>query len=269
MRIHSLDDLKTGSVYRLSRSDSIFPLHVEILRIEISEEANYIIVYNLFSRKEEKYIYSNDGTFSSHEKTDLSKKLESPVEYNWSKGRIQLNAIKTFSGKIITVLLISIMVLTINPGFSMKCRYSSLQYYDFLESDLTIPGLYKVVTTRLSYRYDTDEEWLYPETAWNSSYGDCEEYAVLFAMWCRHNSIECHIIALNDPKRANGHAVAFARSEGWWFMLDGTRAIERSGFRRLNVPGLKEAIKLYSTRSAVEYDIPRYNGDKRVIATYW
>jgi predicted transglutaminase-like cysteine proteinase len=87
-------------------------------------------------------------------------------------------------------------------------------------------------------QYGEEDVWSSPLATFDRGAGDCEDYAIAKYLALRHAGIaasDLRIVILHDALRHEDHAVAAARLDGHWLMLDNQRMamIEDSATRNL------------------------------------
>jgi predicted transglutaminase-like cysteine proteinase len=75
-------------------------------------------------------------------------------------------------------------------------------------------------------QYGADDVWSSPLVTFGNGAGDCEDYAIAKFVALRHAGIspdDLRIVIMHDTMRGEDHAVAAARLDGHWLMLDNRR----------------------------------------------
>lgn len=75
-------------------------------------------------------------------------------------------------------------------------------------------------------QYGQDDVWSSPLATFASGAGDCEDYAIAKFVALRLAGVpanDLRIVVVRDTMRGEGHAVAAARLDGHWLMLDNRR----------------------------------------------
>ena len=75
-------------------------------------------------------------------------------------------------------------------------------------------------------QYGAEDVWSSPLVTFGNGAGDCEDYAIAKFMALRHAGIspdDLRIVIKHDTMRGEDHAVAAARLDGHWLMLDNRR----------------------------------------------
>jgi predicted transglutaminase-like cysteine proteinase len=75
-------------------------------------------------------------------------------------------------------------------------------------------------------QYGTDDVWSSPLVTFGNGAGDCEDYAIAKFAALRHAGIspdDLRIVIMHDIIRGEDHAVAAAKLDGHWLMLDNRR----------------------------------------------
>jgi predicted transglutaminase-like cysteine proteinase len=85
-------------------------------------------------------------------------------------------------------------------------------------------------------QYGAIDVWSSPLVTFTNGAGDCEDYAIAKFVALRHAGIaadDLRIIVMRDTLRGEDHAVAAARLDGHWLMLDNRRMamVEDAGVR--------------------------------------
>jgi predicted transglutaminase-like cysteine proteinase len=75
-------------------------------------------------------------------------------------------------------------------------------------------------------QYGAEDVWSSPLVTFGNGAGDCEDYAIAKFMALRHAGIspdDLRIVIMHDTMRGEDHAVAAAKLDGHWLMLDNRR----------------------------------------------
>src|SRR6267378_3638920 len=75
-------------------------------------------------------------------------------------------------------------------------------------------------------QYGAEDVWSSPLVTFASGAGDCEDYAIAKFVALRHAGIspdDLRIVIMHDTMRGEDHAVAAAKLDGHWLMLDNRR----------------------------------------------
>jgi predicted transglutaminase-like cysteine proteinase len=75
-------------------------------------------------------------------------------------------------------------------------------------------------------QYGAEDVWSSPLVTFGNGAGDCEDYAIAKFTALRHAGIspdDLRIVIMHDTMRGEDHAVAAARLDGHWLMLDNRR----------------------------------------------
>jgi predicted transglutaminase-like cysteine proteinase len=173
--------------------------------------------------------------------------------------------VKKHITKVLSIILILIFLFSYIPFEHFFPMYS---YQTFLSKKFTFNELFYAVFARINYRSDFDDFWNTPLTAWNTKNGDCEEFASITSDWLSHHGIENYLTGLSIKGSFMGHAVVFIKYENGYYIIDPTRALEKSGVKKLDkASNLKEAVLLYSDLPAYIFKVPAFDGEKKIIKT--
>lgn len=259
---------KIGDVISFSIDNSYPQLKGEIRNIYIWKEKTFIKIYTFFDRKDRLYILSDDGNFilPKRKRKALSDKNE-PILYDLHDNYEDNIGLKIFIMRVIAVVIILVFLFAdILINVRMPFLYGNLNYRDFLNKSYSVSKTFNIVKSRILYRYDMKEKWSLPEDAWYKRFGDCEEYAAIFAEYLTVKNIENYIVGLNIKNSRIGHAVVFFKKNNTYTIADLTGAVETAGLKEIpNARNLRDAIKYYSTLPVSVYDIPKFNGDKNIL----
>jgi hypothetical protein len=263
-------DYKIGDIVTFNQKNSLMHITGEITDYFFVKNKIYLKIYSFFKRKEEYYILINDNEVVLSRKYNRRNNHDAIVYKSLFYKKILNNDIKNSIYKILAILIVLSFLIPFYPAVSKFLFQPKISYEEFVNYDLSIYDLYKIITNRIYYKYDTGEFWETPKTAWNKSYGDCEEFASICSDYLTKHKIENYLIGLNIKNSNTGHAVVFAKIKNIYYMIDLTMAVEKQGIKRLDkIPSLKEAISIYSTLPVIVYKIPAFDGDKKQIETIY
>jgi len=258
-------DYNIGDIVTFKKKKSFFNITGEIKGIVILNGKTYLKIYSFYNRKEEIYI------LTKHSELILIKKMVEPLDYEKrnevNDNKFSYEILNKFAVKIFAVLIIISLVIPYTPKFVTNLFVPRLSYTDFISKNISIYEVYKIITDRMAYRYDRDEFWETPKTAWVKKFGDCEEFASICSDYLTKHKIENYLVGLNIKNSNIGHAVVFAKINNFYYMLDLTRAVELDGIKRLDkTKDLREAVLKYSTLPVTIYKIPDKDGKKEVLS---
>ncbi len=256
-----------------SKNFSFINIKGEVKDFYFKKNRFFLKVYSYYKREEITFILSKDLKLIDTSKLKKRKKtnLESSYYYyNYSKsGPIEKNN-RNLSFKAFALIIAVIFLLTTIPDFKLSFVSTSYEYNEFLKKKLSIYKLYSIVTKRINYMPDINDEWMSPQFAWDNRFGDCEEYANIISDYLNHHTIENYVTGLNLKNKSEGHAVIFVKKDNIFYILDPTRAVEEMGIKKLNnINALKDAIRLYSSLPVSIYKVPSKNYEKEIIETIY
>ncbi|HOV13796.1 MAG TPA: transglutaminase-like domain-containing protein [Spirochaetota bacterium] len=192
-----------------------------------------------------------------------------PILYN-----LDSKSKNIFKNKFIVSTISILIVLSFLSSYIFFIKFpdlfNKLSYEKFLYKEMTIPELYKVITNRISYRYDKGDIWLTPKTIWDNRYGDCEDFSVIASGYLTYHNIENYIIGLSLPNNSTGHALVIVKLRNTFWVIDLTGAVENSGYKKfIYARNISDIIKKYTKSNALIYKIPNYNGEKKILGTVY
>ena len=259
-----------GDVVTFPLKDSFFNITGEIRRVINFNEKTIIKIYDFFSRKEKFYYLTENKEFLLLKKLKKRDNKNKPIIYDFENKTEYI-----FKNKIIVSIIILLILLSIVSSYFIYLRFpdfitSSATYEKFLNKKMSITDLYKTVTDRISYRYDLGEKWLKPKTAWDTRYGDCEDFSVVTSDYLNFHKIENYIVGVYFPGNSTGHAMVIAKTENTFWVIDLTRAVEQAGYKKfINIKNIEEIIKKYTQLNAEIFKIPSYDGEKEKIGVIY
>jgi predicted transglutaminase-like cysteine proteinase len=115
-------------------------------------------------------------------------------------------------------------------------------------------------------QYGTEDVWSSPLVTFGNGAGDCEDYAIAKFAALRHAGIspdDLRIVIMHDTVRDEDHAVAAAKLDGHWLMLDnrGMAMIEDAHVRNyrptfvIDQHGVMQYVDTPLLASAAEHDL--------------
>lgn len=257
-----VDTLSIGDEVSFKKKGSPKAVRGELRRLAATNEICLITIYSYFARAELTYrIDHNLELFKPEEPVENGS--DELVYYDLSRSSGD-GVVRRWIERIVLFVLLFSLIAPFIP--ELKLREVNYSYSAFLEHSFSLNELYDVVYNRVRYTYDAEDIWLTPRFSWQLRQGDCEELSVVYADYLRQRGIVTYIVGLYFRGRAKGHAVVFVDYEGDFYMVDLTKAVERMGIRRFkDVRTLSEAVSFYEAQTVTVYDIPGFNGDKRML----
>ena len=262
------EDIKIGDVVSLPEKNSLIKISGEVQDLFFYNDRCYIKIYSFFHRKPILYLLNGKGELVNVSRKKSGKRnsgADDIIKYDLDRpGNPIIPGISP--ARIISILLIFLFLFAYFP---FNRFFSNDSYRNFLAKNYSFNELFYAVHSRINYRSDFDEYWHTPLTAWNDKNGDCEEMASIVSDYLNHQGIENYLAGL-DMKGGPGHAVVFVRYANDFYIIDPTRALERSGVRKLDkAKTLTEAIRYYTTAPVNIYRIPSYDGQKEIVDTVY
>lgn len=233
----------------------------ELRRLASTGESCLITIYSYYVREELTFrIDANLELLNPQE--PIHSDSDELVYYELS-GKTGRGMVGRWIERIVLFILLFSLIAPFIP--ELKLRDVNFSYSDFLQSSFNLNELYDVVYNRVKYVYDAEDIWLTPGFAWQLRRGDCEELSIIYSDYLSNHGIDNYVVGLYFKGQIRGHAVVFADYKDDFYMIDLTKAVESMGIRRFKgVRELPEAVSYYEPQTATVYEIPAFNGDKRI-----
>jgi predicted transglutaminase-like cysteine proteinase len=265
-----VEKLRTGEAVSFTEKDSMIPVTGEVRKFFIRGNVRYVLIYSFFHRKNILFTLTDGNRLVRYGKKPGKRSRHNSIDGNNDVIMYELEERdKPSSGKpsvkFISIILILIFLFSYFPITNI---FSMYDYRTFLSKDFTLNELFYAVSSRINYQSDADDFWNTPEHAWNKKFGDCEEFASITGDYLNHHGIENHLASLNVKNSFTGHAVVFVKQDGVFYIIDPTRALEKSGVKRLEkAKSLRDAVLMYAELPAYIFKIPSYEGEKKILST--
>lgn len=261
-------DLKIGDNIVLKEITGGINISGELRRIFFIKEKCYVVIYSFFHRKEIIYRYTRGKELLQLGKPKKKKKDLSPIIYQslFEPEKPKNEKARSLFSKISIIFLLIIATFCLFPPIDFGFLFENESYYTFLNKNYTLNELFGTVNNRIHYRYDFDDNWMTPKSAWEIRYGDCEEFSSIVSAYLTTHKVTNYMMGLDVKNSNSGHAVVFVYKDNKYYIIDSTRALEKYGVKELkNARTLTEAVRVYTENTAEILKVPSYNGEQVVL----